>query len=141
VRVCVIDGRGGGLGKRLVHGLQHYVGESDEIIALGTNEAATEAMCLAGRIRSGTGEQQIKRTVAKADVILASLNLVLPGAMLGEVTPDMARAILDAPGRKLLLPLNRVRVEIVGTESETLEGLIGQAIHRVRALLTSPRPV
>lgn len=141
MRVCIIDGRGGGLGRRLVQGLQPYVGKSDEIVALGTNKAATEAMRLAGSIQSGTGEQQIKQTVPTVDIILASLNLVIPGAMLGEVTPGIARAILDAPGRKLLLPLNRLRVEVVGTESQTLESLIGQAMRRVRALLTSPASV
>lgn len=137
VRVCVIDGRGGGLGKRLIQGLLVHVGESHEIIALGTNEAATKAMKQAGASQSGTGEQRIKQTVPTVDVILASLNLVLPGAMLGEVTPGIAYAILGAPGRKLLLPLNRARVEVVGAEALTLENLIGRTMRRVQVLLQS----
>jgi len=137
VRVCVIDGRGGGLGKRLIQGLLVHVGESHEIIALGTNEAATKAMKQAGASQSGTGEQRIKQTVPTVDVILTSLNLVLPGAMLGEVTPGIAYAILGAPGRKLLLPLNRARVEVVGAEALTLESLIGRTMRRVQVLLQS----
>lgn len=137
MRLCVIDGRGGGLGRRLIQGLLAHVGEPHEIIALGTNEAATRAMTRAGASRSGTGEERIKQTVLTADVILASLNLVLPGAMLGEVTPGIACAILGAPGRKLLLPLNRAQVEVVGAEALTLEHLIGRTVGRVQALLKS----
>jgi len=135
--VCVIDGRGGGLGKRLIQGLRGHVGAPHEIIALGTNETATKAMKQAGASQSGTGEQCIKQTVPTVDVILASLNLVLPGTMLGEVTPGIARAILGAPGRKLLLPLNRAQVEVVGAETLTLENLIGCTMRRVRVLLKS----
>jgi hypothetical protein len=131
MRVCVIDGRGGGLGKRLIQGLLVHLG------ALGTNEAATKAMKQAGANQSGTGEQRIKQTVPTVDVILASLNLVLPGAMLGEVTPGIAHAILGAPGRKLLLPLNRAQVEVVGAEALTLENLIGHTMRRVQMLLKS----
>jgi Domain of unknown function (DUF3842) len=138
MRLCVIDGRGGGLGKRLVQGLLAHLGEADELIALGTNEAATRAMQLAGANRIGTGEQQIRQTVPTVEVIIASVNLILPGAMLGEVTPGIAGAILDAPARKLLLPINRVRVEVVGVEAPTLQELINRTIHRVQALL---RPV
>jgi hypothetical protein len=140
MRLCVIDGRGGGLGKRLIQSLLAHVGESHEIIALGTNETATRAMTRAGASRSGTGEERIKQTVLTADVILASLNLVLPGAMLGEVTPGIARAILGAPGRKILLPLNRAQVEVVGAEALTLESLIRRTVGRVQALLKSYPP-
>ncbi len=140
MRLCVIDGRGGGLGKRLVKGLVVYAGEMHEIIALGTNETATMAMKLAGASQSGTGEQCIKQAVPTVDVILASLNLVLPGAMLGEVTPGIAHAILGAPGRKLLLPLNRAHVEVVGAETLTLENLIDRTMRRVKVLLKSSAP-
>ena len=135
--MCVIDGRGGGLGKRLIQGLRVHVDAAHEIIALGTNEAATKAMRQAGATQGGTGEQRIKQTVPTVDVILASLNLVLPGAMLGEVTPGIACAILDAPGRKLLLPINRAQVEVVGAEALTLDNLIGQTVRRVQVLLRS----
>ncbi len=140
MRVCVIDGRGGGLGKKLIRSLRVQVGAGHEIIALGTNQAATNAMRQAGATRTGTGERQIAQMIPTVDVILASLNLVLPGAMLGEVTPGIARAILGAPGRKLLLPVNRARVEVVGAEALTLDHLIGQTVRRVQALLSAPVP-
>lgn len=123
----------------MVQGLRSGV-PGHEIIALGTNEAATHAMQEAGATTGRTGEQWIKDTVPTADVILASLNLVLPGAMLGEVTAGIASSILDAPGRKLLLPLNRAQMEIMGAETLTLKHLIGHTVRRVQAILTSSAP-
>ena len=73
-------------------------------------------------------------------MIVTSLNLVLSGAMLGEVTPEIVDAIIDARATKVLLPLNRAPVEIVGTRSYILEVLITQSLSRVRSLVTSVRP-
>lgn len=133
MRVCVIDGRGGGLGRLLVEGLHDFLGRSHDIVALGTNAVAAQAMREAGASYVGIGSHAIAQTVPTADVIVASLNMVLPGAMLGEVTQEIARTILEAKAKKVLLPLNRVRVEIVGTEGRTMEMLIDECLSRVRA--------
>jgi hypothetical protein len=132
MRVCVIDGRGGGLGSRLVSGLRERLSLDCQIVALGTNLAAAEAMREAGAEHVATGVEAISRMVPTADVIVASLNMVLPGSMLGEVTPEVAQTILEAKAKKVLLPLNRVRVEIVGTEGRTMETLIDECLSRVR---------
>lgn len=132
MRVCVIDGRGGGLGSRLVLGLRATLNIDCQIIALGTNVAAAEAMRQAGAEQAAAGIEAIAKVVPTVDVIVASLNMVLPGAMLGEVTPEIVRAILEAKAKKVLLPLNRARVEIVGTEDRTLDMLILQSLSRVR---------
>lgn len=134
MQVCVIDGRGGGLGCRLVIGLRETLGPDCQIVALGTNEAAAEAMRLAGAEQVAAGPHAIMHMVSTVDVIVASLNVVLPGAMLGEVTPEMVKAILAAKATKVLLPLNRARVEIVGSEDGTLDMLIARSLARVRAL-------
>jgi hypothetical protein len=135
MRVCVIDGRGGGVGARLVGQLRAAIGDPHRIVALGTNQAATRAMKEAGAHHADTGESAISRTVLGMDVIVASLNLVLPDSMLGEVTPEIARAILGAPGRKVFLPLNQRGVEVAGTEGRTLEALIDSAVRRVQTAL------
>lgn len=132
MRVCVIDGRGGGLGSRLVSGLRETLSLDCQIVALGTNLAAAEAMREAGAEHVASGVEAIARVVSTVDVIVASLNMVLPGAMLGEVTPEVAKTILEAKAKKVLLPLNRVRVEIVGTEGRTMETLIDECLSRVR---------
>lgn len=132
MRVCVIDGRGGGLGSRLVSGLRETLNLNCQILALGTNRSAAEAMKEAGAEQVASGEEAITKLVPTADVIVASLNMVLPGAMLGEVTQAIAKTILEAKAKKVLLPLNRVRVEIVGTEGHTMAMLIDECLLRVR---------
>ncbi len=132
MRVCVIDGRGGGLGSRLVSGLRETLSLDCRIMALGTNRIAAEAMRDAGAEQVESGIEAIARVVPTADVIVASLNMVLPGAMLGEVTQEIARTILEAKAKKVLLPLNRVRVEIVGTGGRTMDTLIDECLSRVR---------
>lgn len=135
MRVCVIDGRGGGLGSRLVAGLRDTLTPDCEILALGTNLAAAKAMREAGAEHVASGAEAISKLVPTADVIVASLNMVLPGAMLGEVTPEVVKTILEAKAKKVLLPLNRARVEIVGTEGRTMDMLIAEGLSRVRVAI------
>ena len=139
MRVCVIDGRGGGLGSRLVAGLRSEFGQAHNIVALGTNTVAAAAMKQAGATQVGVGPRAIVDTLPSVDVIVTSLNFVLSGAMLGEVTPEIVHAILGARATKVLLPLNRARVEIVGAEACTLEILITESLSRVRSLVSSVR--
>ena len=131
---------GGGLGSRLVAGLRSELGPAHHIVALGTNTVAAAAMKQAGAIQVGAGAGAFADTLPTVDVIVTSLNLVLPGAMLGEVTPEIVRAILGARATKVLLPLNRARVEIVGASATTLEALIIQSLSRVRALVREVLP-
>lgn len=140
MRVCVIDGRGGGLGRRLVAGLQLELGTAHHIVALGTNTVAAAAMKEAGAAQVGVGSRAIAKTLPTVDVIVTSLNFVLSGAMLGEVTPEIVHAILDARATKVLLPLNQARVEIVGAGTGTLEVLIAQSLSRVRSLISEVLP-
>jgi hypothetical protein len=140
MRVCVIDGRGGGLGSRLVAGLRETLMRDCQIMALGTNDAAAEAMREAGAEPVASGADAISRLVPTVDVIVASLNLVLPGAMLGEVTPEIVNTILQAKAKKVLLPLNRVRVEVVGSEDHTLETLIARSLLSVTRFVSASRP-
>lgn len=140
MRVCVIDGRGGGLGSRLVAGLRLELGQAHHIVALGTNTVAAAAMKQAGATQVGVGPCAITDTLPTVDIIVASLNLVLPGAMLGEVTPEIVHAILGARATKVLLPINRARVEIVGAGTGTLDALIAQSLSRVRFLTCQVPP-
>ena len=135
MRVCVIDGRGGGLGRRLVARLHRELQGSHSIVALGTNVAAAEAMKQAGAHSVGAGSRAIAETVPTVDVIVTSLNLLLPGSMLGEVTPDIVKAIMTARAKKVLLPVNRAFVEVVGTEEHTLEALITKSLSRVTSFV------
>lgn len=103
-----------------------------QIVAAGTNRAAAGTMRKARAEHVACGVDAIAQMMPMVDVIVASLNMVLPGAMLGEVTPDLVPTIFEAKAKKVLSPLNRLRVEIVGTEGRTMDTLIGECLSRVR---------
>jgi NAD(P)-dependent dehydrogenase (short-subunit alcohol dehydrogenase family) len=136
VRICVIDGQGGGIGAALIKRLKEIYQEEHEVIALGTNAVATAQMMKARANRGASGENAIVRTVPTVDVILGPLSIVLANSMMGELTPKMAAAIASARAPKLLLPLTQERVEIVGLSPEPLPHLVEKLIsHRLKEIL------
>lgn len=137
MRVCVIDGQGGGIGAQLIERLRDVVAAADDLVGVAMNRAAAVTMSKAGASRVAMGEWAIVRSIQEADVIVGSLGIVLPGSLAGEVTPEVASAVLRAHGRKILLPINRHRVEVVGADTPTLEPLIEQTVKRVQALIAS----
>jgi NAD(P)-dependent dehydrogenase (short-subunit alcohol dehydrogenase family) len=137
MRICVIDGQGGGIGAALIKRLKEVYGEDHEVIALGTNAVATAQMMKARANKGASGENAICRTVLKADVILGCLSIVLANSMMGEVTPKMAEAIASAPAPKILLPLTQERVEIVGLSPEPLPHLVEKIVSlRLKEILS-----
>ncbi len=138
MRICVIDGQGGGIGAALIKRLKEVYAEEHEVIALGTNAVATAQMMKARANRGASGENAIVRTVAEVDVILGPLSIVLANSMMGELTPRMAEAIASAPAPKLLLPLTQERVEIAGLKPEPLPHLVEQIVsHRLKEILAN----
>ena len=136
--ICVVDGRGGGLGSRMVAGLRRIAEEGHAVIGLGLNSVSAEAMKRAGATSIETVPQMIHRRLDSADMIVGSLSLLMPGSMLGEVTPVLVQAVLESHAKKVLLPVNKRKVEVVGTEGRTLDALIDHAVQRIASLL---RPV
>lgn len=126
-RICVIDGQGGGIGSAVIKRLT-VTGSDIEIIALGTNAIATAQMLKARANRGASGENAIVCTVKQADIIIGPVGIIMANAMMGELTPAMARAIAASPARKLLLPLSQENIEIVGLMQAPLPHLIDALI-------------
>ena len=63
-----------------------------EVLAVGTNSAATGAMLKAGADMAATGENSVEVACRKADVIMGPVGIVIADSMLGEITPRMAAA-------------------------------------------------
>jgi hypothetical protein len=136
MRICVVDGQGGGMGAALIRRFKEEYLETHEVIALGTNPLATAQMMKARANRGASGEHAIVHTVPSADVILGSISIVLANAMMGEITPCMAEAVASAPALKILLPMTRAKVEIVGIIPEPLPHLVEKAMNgRLKELL------
>lgn len=123
-QVCVIDAQGGGIGVSLIKYLREFYGESIEITAMGTNAIAASQMMKAGANRAASGENAIVHSVGKADVIIGSIAITWANAMMGEVTPKMAEAVMSSSALKVLLPLSQEKVVITGTQREPLPHLI-----------------
>ncbi len=134
MRILVIDGQGGGIGRQIIEETRRLCGDGPHIWAVGTNAAATQAMLRAGANEGATGENPVLVLSRRADVILGPMGLLLADAMLGEVTAEMAVAIGRSPARKLLIPLARCGVEVAGMPSPALGDCIHAAAERVQAL-------
>lgn len=133
--IAVIDGQGGGIGKSLVEHLKESLGDKHTIIALGTNPLATSLMLKAGADMGASGENAIVVNAPKADVILGSIGIIAANAMLGEVTPAMARAVAASSAEKVLIPINRCGITIAGTVDEPLPYYIKNAVETVKRLI------
>jgi len=123
-RICVIDGQGGGIGKTLIKAIKSYYGESIEVWGLGTNAIATGQMLKAGANRGATGENAIIRSVMQADLVIGAISVSWANAMLGEVTPAMAEAVMGSPALKIFLPLSQEHVKLAGYHSEPLPHMV-----------------
>jgi 4-hydroxy-L-threonine phosphate dehydrogenase PdxA len=123
-RIAVIDGQGGGIGNLIVKRLREEFRDRIEIIALGTNAAATAAMMKSRANKGATGENAIVWNSSRVDMIVGPLSIALPDAMLGEVTAKMASAVVSSTAKTILLPLNQEGIEIVGVVKEPLPHMI-----------------
>jgi NAD(P)-dependent dehydrogenase (short-subunit alcohol dehydrogenase family) len=132
LRIAVIDGQGGGIGSLIVKRLKDEFGDTVEILALGTNAAATSAMMKSRANKGATGENSIIWNANRVNTIIGPLSIVLPNAMLGELTPKVAEAIIASDAKKILLPLNQEGIEVIGVEKEPLPHLIEKIIETIR---------
>ena len=135
MRIAVVDGQGGGIGKCIIEKLRQSLGQEIEIIALGTNALATSAMLRAGASEGASGENAIVVNSFKADIIVGSVGIIAASSMMGELTPAMARAIAESPAQKILIPLNRCGLLVVGSKSIALPQYIDELVETVKAYM------
>jgi hypothetical protein len=132
MRIMVMDGQGGGIGAAIIKGLRDALSNKVEILALGTNSVATSRMMKAGANRGATGENAIVLTSPKVDTIVGPLAIIMPNAMMGELTPAMAEAVSASEAKKILLPLTQEQVKLVGLTGEPLPHLVDQVVQIVK---------
>lgn len=132
LKIAVIDGQGGGIGSLVVKKLREEFGDTIEITALGTNAVATMAMMKSGADKGASGENAIAWNSGRVSIITGSISIILPNAMLGELTPAMAEAVSSSTAKKILLPLNQEQVDIVGITKEPLPHLVEALIQKIK---------
>ncbi|MBU8909818.1 MAG: DUF3842 family protein [Desulfobacterales bacterium] len=129
-KVCVIDGQGGGIGSAIIKKLKGRFEERIEVLALGTNAIATAQMLKAKANKGASGSNAIIQTVKKADVIIGPVGIIMPHAMMGEVTLLMAEAVCSSEAKKILLPLTLENLEIVGVSGLPLPQLVDELLDK-----------
>lgn len=134
LRIIIIDGQGGGVGRSLVTALKQLM-PSQPLIALGTNAQATAAMLKAGADQAATGESAIRYQCRRADAILGVTGILHANAMMGEISPAIAMAVSLSEAQKVLVPLERCGLLIAGVQGQSLDALIRQAANMVKALI------
>ena len=134
-RICVMDGQGGGIGATVIQYLKAQLGENVELIALGTNAIATSRMLKAGANKGASGQNAICQTVLRVDCIVGPVAVTWANAMLGEVTPGMAEAVMSSPVPKILLPLTQENATFVGLTNEPLPHLVEAAVSKIKEVM------
>ncbi|HSR04090.1 MAG TPA: DUF3842 family protein [Proteiniclasticum sp.] len=132
LKLAVIDGQGGGIGKSLIEKILKSNLNNIDIIALGTNALATAGMIKAGARTGATGENAIIVNAGKMDVIMGPIAIVIPNSIMGEITQGISLSVGNSEAMKILIPLNRCNVEIPGTTKYTVAELIDLAVEELR---------
>ena len=133
-RILVIDGQGGRLGRQLVKEIAERWPQC-ELTAVGTNSIAAENMLKAGAARAATGENAAIVACRRAEIILGPIGIVLADGLLGEVTPDMARAVGQSAAFRILIPSDRCETWVAGVSPVCMSALVEDALQKLGALL------
>ena len=126
LKLVVIDGQGGGVGKSIVAAIKQLA-PSQRVIALGSNVQATAAMLRAGADAGATGESAIRYQCKTAGVIVGVTGILHANAMMGEISPGIAAAVSLSEATKVLVPLEKCGLRIAGVGPQPLDSLIRQA--------------
>ena len=127
MKVLIIDGQGGGLGRQLVAAVKERFPEI-EVLAVGANSTATGAMLRAGADKAATGENAVLVASRRADVIMGPIGIVIADAMLGEITPVMAAAAGQSEAKRILLPVGQCDNIIAGVRDMPMAKMVQEAV-------------
>lgn len=135
MKIAVIDGMGGGIGSQAVERLRSLNNNDIEIIALGTNSQATSNMLKSGAHEGATGENAISWMCQKVDIIIGPLAIIAANSMMGEISPKMSEAISSSPARKLLLPVSKCNIDVVGLENLHFKTIFNELTIKINKIL------
>ncbi len=136
MKIVVIDGQGGGIGRQLVARLRERL-PAAEIFAVGANSVATSAMLKAGASSGATGENAVIVACRRASVIVGPVGIVIADALGGEITPAMAAAVARSDAKRVLIPFNFCDNVIVGVGNYNVAHLVQCAVDEVTALIAA----
>lgn len=133
MKILIMDGQGGGLGRQLVTAVKEQYPEI-EVMAVGTNSMATNAMLKAGADQAATGENAVSVAASRADVIIGPVGIVIADSMLGEITPGMALAVGRSRAKRILIPVSLCDNIVVGTADIPMARKVESAVEALGKL-------
>ncbi len=136
MNILIIDGQGGQLGSQIIKAVISRYPDID-LTAVGTNASATTAMVKAGAKKAATGENPIIVACRKADVIIGPIGIVIADALLGEITPDAAKAVGQSNAVRILIPINKCENLVAGVTNLTLTSLIEDTIAKLDKIINN----
>lgn len=131
-KILIIDGQGGQIGSQLIKSIIEY---DVEIMAVGTNSTATNAMLKAGAKNGATGENPVIVGCRTADIIIGPIGIVIADSLYGEITPKMAIAVGQSNAKKILIPINKCDNIIVGVNDLSLTVMIKNVLKILEDLI------
>lgn len=131
--ILVIDGQGGKLGKSLVESIKKAFPQM-ELMAIGTNSAAAEAMRRAGADQTATGENPVLVACRRAQIIVGPIGIAIADALMGEISPAMANAVASSSAYRVLIPMNLCDTYVAGVNQKS-SAIIDDAMEHIRQLL------
>ena len=135
ISILIVDAQGGGLGRQLIAAIKKDLADA-YILAVGTNAAATAAMLKAGADTAATGENAVLVACRKADFIIGPVGMVLADAMLGEITPAMAKAVAQADAVRIMIPFSNCDNYIAGVSDFSTGRLLDDALRELKKQVT-----
>ena len=133
MRIMVMDGQGGGVGRLLVETILAEI-PAAEIVAVGTNATATANMMKGGTALGATGENAVVYNSAHVDAICGPMGILMANAMLGEISPKMAGAISGAEVPVFLIPMGKCNAKVAGVVEKKLAEYVREIVDKLKEL-------
>jgi hypothetical protein len=130
MKIVVIDGQGGSIGKAIVEQLVKKV-DIESIFCIGTNSVATANMLKAGAKYGASGENPVVVACRDADYIIGPIGIIMADSMLGEISPLMAQAVGASNAHKILIPINKC-LTVAGVQNLSLGEYIKIAVDSIQ---------
>lgn len=134
MKILVIDGQGGRLGRKLLENVRKAC-PGAEITAVGTNSIATENMMNSNCAdHLATGENAVIVACRTAQVIVGPFGIATADAMMGEISPAMANAVSSSAAYRVLIPMNLCNTYIAGVSSGSA-AILEDAVQHIRKFM------
>lgn len=135
MKIVVIDGQGGRLGRKLAEGIRKVCPQAT-LLAIGTNSIATENMMNSGCAdHLATGENAVIVACRTADIIVGPFGIATADAMMGEISSAMANAVASSAAYRVLIPMNLCNTYVAGVAKGSA-AILDDALEHIRALVS-----